>query len=129
MKCFNHRELDAIAVCKHCGRALCAGCVVESSGMSACKGRCEAGVAAAHSETQLNLHSFVSLVTVLRVVALLGYTVGVAGIGVGILGLLLRIGARTEATEIAALGVVSLAIGLWLHHLARQFKLRAEKLS
>lgn len=128
MKCFNHRELDAIAVCKHCGRALCSGCVAESSGMSACKGRCEAGVAASHSETQLNLHSFVSLTTMLRIVALLGYTAGLAGVGVGVFSLVMGIGRRGEATQIVAMGVVALALGHWLHQLAREFKLRAAKL-
>lgn len=44
MKCFNHRELDAIAVCKHCGRALCFGCLAEVGGVAACKGRCESDV-------------------------------------------------------------------------------------
>ena len=27
MKCFNHNSTDAVAVCAHCGRALCPGCV------------------------------------------------------------------------------------------------------
>ena len=45
MKCFNHRELDALAVCKHCGRALCANCSAEVGLAVACKGRCEAEVA------------------------------------------------------------------------------------
>ena len=27
MKCFKHKESDAVAVCCHCGRALCAECI------------------------------------------------------------------------------------------------------
>jgi len=27
MKCFNHNSTDAVAVCAHCGRALCPGCI------------------------------------------------------------------------------------------------------
>ena len=46
MKCFNHRELDAIAVCKHCGRGVCPTCATEVGTATACKGRCEADVAA-----------------------------------------------------------------------------------
>ncbi len=46
MKCFNHRELDAIAVCKHCGRALCPNCIAEVELAAACKERCETEVAA-----------------------------------------------------------------------------------
>ena len=45
MKCFNHRELDAIAVCKHCSRGICPQCVAEVGVSMACKGRCEAEVA------------------------------------------------------------------------------------
>jgi len=46
MKCFNHRELEAIAVCKHCGRALCPNCIAEVELLAACKGRCEVEVLA-----------------------------------------------------------------------------------
>lgn len=49
MKCFNHRELDAIAVCKHCGKAVCSNCVADVKGVMACKSRCEAEVLA-HQE-------------------------------------------------------------------------------
>jgi hypothetical protein len=46
MKCFNHRELDAIAVCKHCGRGTCSDCAVEVCSSMACRSRCEAEVRA-----------------------------------------------------------------------------------
>jgi hypothetical protein len=45
MKCFNHRELDAIAVCRHCGKAVCFECLAEVDGVAACKCRCEQSVA------------------------------------------------------------------------------------
>ena len=41
MKCFNHRELDAIAVCKHCGKAVCSQCLADTGGGIACRGDCE----------------------------------------------------------------------------------------
>src|SRR5262249_54137422 len=46
MKCFNHREADALAVCKHCCRALCHECVAEIQGAVSCRGDCEKHVAA-----------------------------------------------------------------------------------
>ena len=41
MKCFNHRELDAIAVCKHCGKAVCSQCLADTGEGVACRGLCE----------------------------------------------------------------------------------------
>jgi hypothetical protein len=128
MKCFNHRELDAIAVCRHCGRALCPACVAESAGMSACKGRCEAEVAAIHSETQFSLHSYVSMIPMFRVVAFLGYPVGLVGIGIGSYALVMGIGGRLEPTVFVVVGIGLIALGHSFHKLAREFKSRAAKL-
>jgi hypothetical protein len=45
MKCFVHRDSDAVAVCRSCGRALCPECISEVGLSCACKNRCESGVA------------------------------------------------------------------------------------
>jgi hypothetical protein len=44
MKCFTHRESDAIAICRSCGRALCPDCIAEVGRSCACKNRCESDV-------------------------------------------------------------------------------------
>ncbi len=44
MKCYTHRQVDAVAVCKSCGRALCPECVTEVDKGCACKNRCEEDV-------------------------------------------------------------------------------------
>jgi hypothetical protein len=44
MKCFTHRNSDAIAVCRSCGRALCPDRVSEVGLSCACKNRCEPDV-------------------------------------------------------------------------------------
>ena len=44
MKCFNHPEADAVAICKSCNRGLCHQCMVEVGKSSSCKNRCEADV-------------------------------------------------------------------------------------
>jgi hypothetical protein len=46
MKCFYHAQVDAVAVCKNCGRGLCPGCAVDLGNGTACRGRCEAEVQA-----------------------------------------------------------------------------------
>ena len=45
MKCFIHRNSDAVAVCRSCGRALCPDCIAVVGLACACKNRCEADVA------------------------------------------------------------------------------------
>jgi len=40
MKCFNHPAGDAVAICKACGRAFCAECVLESEQGVACQQSC-----------------------------------------------------------------------------------------
>ena len=38
MKCFNHHDRDAFAVCKSCGKALCLECAEEYKNSYICKG-------------------------------------------------------------------------------------------
>lgn len=45
MKCYNHSNVEAVAVCRSCGRALCRDCVTEVGLSCSCKGRCESVVA------------------------------------------------------------------------------------
>lgn len=52
MKCFNHSEIDAVGVCKSCGRALCHDCIAEVGLSCSCKGRCEADVASLNDITE-----------------------------------------------------------------------------
>lgn len=45
MKCYCHPDVDALAICKSCCRALCRDCVTEVGLSCSCRGRCEADVA------------------------------------------------------------------------------------
>jgi len=47
MKCFYHRDCDAIALCYWCNRGLCPVCAAEVGDRLACRGRCESAVARA----------------------------------------------------------------------------------
>ncbi|MBI2834374.1 MAG: hypothetical protein HYX76_08110 [Acidobacteria bacterium] len=44
MRCFYHRERDAVATCKNCGRGVCPDCAVDVGNGLACRDRCEAEV-------------------------------------------------------------------------------------
>jgi len=44
MKCFNHQETDAVAICKNCNKALCKDCAAELENGIACKNQCEKAV-------------------------------------------------------------------------------------
>jgi hypothetical protein len=44
MRCFHHRDRDAVAACKNCGRGLCPACAVDVGNGLACPGACEAEV-------------------------------------------------------------------------------------
>ena|SRR5690242_9353635 len=46
MKCYNHSDVEAVGVCKSCGRALCRECIAEVGLSLSCKSRCESVVAA-----------------------------------------------------------------------------------
>ena len=47
MKCFNHPDREAVALCTHCRRALCVMCLTTASNdRIACLNRCEASVEA-----------------------------------------------------------------------------------
>jgi len=46
MKCFNHDALEAVAVCKNCGKALCRSCTAEVGRVIACANNCEQEVKA-----------------------------------------------------------------------------------
>lgn len=41
MRCFNHSEREAVAICKSCNKGLCKECAVEVDNGIACKGKCE----------------------------------------------------------------------------------------
>jgi peptidoglycan/LPS O-acetylase OafA/YrhL len=53
MKCFQHREAEAVGTCKNCGRGLCSDCAAVGIALT-CKGSCEA----AWGETDRSLKRF-----------------------------------------------------------------------
>ena len=45
MKCFNHSTVEAVGICRSCGRSLCHDCITEVGLSCSCKNRCESVVA------------------------------------------------------------------------------------
>jgi hypothetical protein len=41
MRCFYHKDKDAVGSCKSCGKGLCVECAVDLGKGLACRGRCE----------------------------------------------------------------------------------------
>lgn len=58
MKCFNHHELDAVGLCKHCQRALCEQCVTDLGHGLACKNRHEDDVEAINNLIENNKKTY-----------------------------------------------------------------------
>jgi hypothetical protein len=48
MECFHHVNVDALAVCRHCGRGICKECAREGAGGLTCSEECAAEAALAH---------------------------------------------------------------------------------
>ena len=46
MRCFTHSDVEAVALCKACGRGLCHSCVATVGRSCACLNRCESDVSA-----------------------------------------------------------------------------------
>ena len=52
MRCYDHTTDEALGICRHCGRGLCAKCANEVKGVLACKG-CMSEVALAAQSAHL----------------------------------------------------------------------------
>ena len=71
MRCYYHRDVDAIATCRNCCRGLCDACAAEVEKLSACRGRCEADVAAVHALLARSDSAFTTAGRQLRIASLI----------------------------------------------------------
>lgn len=59
MKCYYHSEIEAVGVCKNCGKALCHDSAIEKKSGLFCK---EGGCADSHQDiSQIKLPNYISL--------------------------------------------------------------------
>jgi len=84
MKCFYHSQVDAVAVCKNCGRGLCSGCAVDVGNGMACQGHCETEVKALVELQQRNKTAYQKVVGAANRSALWLGLMGVAFVAAGL---------------------------------------------
>jgi ATP-dependent protease ClpP protease subunit len=54
MRCFNHENGEAIGTCRHCNKALCKECGIDTGYGIACKGKCEKELKEVHEVIEFN---------------------------------------------------------------------------
>lgn len=124
MKCFNHRELDAIAVCKHCGKALCSQCLPEIREIAACKGRCEAAVSIAMSDEELRRRNLDMQTRIWNGLSRFNYALGFVMGGFGAYDFVVSLGPRSGALMLIALGFALCLSAYGFQRYAQELKRR-----
>jgi hypothetical protein len=71
MRCYYHRDVEAVATCRNCCRGLCEGCAADVNKMSACRARCEADVAAVQTLLARSDRAFTTAARQMRIAAFL----------------------------------------------------------
>jgi multisubunit Na+/H+ antiporter MnhB subunit len=51
MRCFVHRDVEAVGTCRGCSKGVCAECVVDLGHSISCRGACEAKAQALHTQS------------------------------------------------------------------------------
>ena len=51
MRCFVHRDAEAVGTCRGCSKGVCAECVVDLGHSISCRGSCEVKAQALHSQS------------------------------------------------------------------------------
>ncbi len=58
MKCFYHKEKEAVGICSSCHRGLCPECIADVDGTLACKNSCEEKVKSINELIERNKNSY-----------------------------------------------------------------------
>jgi hypothetical protein len=83
MRCFVHREQEALAICKQCGKALCSACLVDSPDGVTCSGSCEERLKLYTSAARDTQRGFSASKQILRVLAAGTVVLGIMLIVIG----------------------------------------------
>lgn len=83
MRCFNHPTNDAAGVCRNCGRGICRDCIAMSEDAVACKGRCEARVAAIQRMIQGNQTNYRTTARLMHQGGIYSFFAGILFIAMG----------------------------------------------
>lgn len=81
MKCFTHEQIDALAVCRSCGRGLCRDCIAEVGLSCSCKGGCEEVVATMNDLVERGRTHYQKISGMLLRLGIIFGMIAVAGLG------------------------------------------------
>ena len=84
MKCFNHLDVNAVGLCKSCGRSLCADCYAEVGDSLSCKGKCEEKVRILNSMIEKNSQILSTSNQAMKSAARFSLIMGILFMGFGI---------------------------------------------
>jgi len=118
MKCFYHPEHDAVAMCKSCSRGLCFECAADVPPGVACRGKCEADVAALDLVIQRSKTAYQKAGAAHRRNALGMLIMGLLFVGFG--SLLLILSPDSSGILFVLLGCVILLWAFFSHRSGRQ---------
>lgn len=110
MKCYNHNEKDAIAICKSCGKGLCSSCLTELPYGIACKNKCEDRVNLVNKITDNNI-KIISVSN--RQIKTFGYFSIIFGVLFIILGIYFALDNILVGSIFIALGILFVLNGLF----------------
>jgi hypothetical protein len=113
MRCFYHREKDAVGTCKSCGKGLCPECAIDLVKGLACRGRCETDAKAviALIDSNINISPVTTSMVQVGKSARVGAAVFMFVCGLIFMGLGLFV---DRLGFIAALGGCFMAYGIFL---------------
>jgi hypothetical protein len=116
MRCFFHREVDAVAACKNCGRGLCAGCAIDVGNGMACPGPCEDEVRALNRVLARNKTAYQKTSGAYARIAAFYALVGVVFLGAGVADW------RGYAWMLIPAGAIFIVAGLLHYTTGRRFE-------
>jgi hypothetical protein len=118
MRCFYHGDVEAVAVCKSCFRAICHDCCAQTESSTACRNRCETEVIAIDEQQHRSIRQS-------KAVGGLYYGLGTFCILAALLSLIGGLSSlRSKEPNLVAIffGVVFLLGGLGCFRFARKAK-------
>ncbi len=92
MKCFDHADVDAVGLCKSCGKGLCKRCAVDLGEGLACADSCELAVRDLIVHMRISRQALASTPQAYKTASTVGFLVGGTFIAVGVSALLTPIG-------------------------------------
>ncbi len=121
MRCFYHGDVEAVALCKACSRAICHECCSAADKSAACRSRCEADVQAIDEMIERNKTAFQKTSGAYTRSGWFSLLVGAVFAGLGFAGLK---GDGEPAGFLLVLGAIFLLYGISQFFTARRFRTR-----